>query len=62
MGRNGVEGTILGFGRQRLPLNGPKPDNIDLDWATKMSRTAIDRGVNYVDTAYPYHSNGPRGT
>ncbi|MDR2421788.1 MAG: aldo/keto reductase [Deltaproteobacteria bacterium] len=60
MGKSGAEGTILGFGCMRLPLAGPKPDDIDIDLATKMLRTAIDRGVNYVDTAYPYHSGGTR--
>ncbi|MDR1577596.1 MAG: aldo/keto reductase [Deltaproteobacteria bacterium] len=62
MGQTGVEGTILGFGCMRLPLNGPKPDNIDIELSTKMLRLAIDRGVNYVDTAYPYHSGGTRQT
>jgi predicted aldo/keto reductase-like oxidoreductase len=46
----------------RLPLDGPKPDNINIELATKMLRSAIDRGVNYVDTAYPYHSGGTRET
>jgi predicted aldo/keto reductase-like oxidoreductase len=62
LGRSGAEGTILGFGCMRLPLNGPKLDNIDLELATNMLRKAIDRGVNYVDTAYPYHSGGTRQT
>ncbi|MDR1871206.1 MAG: aldo/keto reductase [Deltaproteobacteria bacterium] len=60
IGPSGEEGTILGFGCMRLPLSGPKPDNIDIDLATSMLRTAIDRGVNYVDTAYPYHSGTTR--
>ncbi|MDR1083447.1 MAG: aldo/keto reductase [Deltaproteobacteria bacterium] len=62
LGQSGVEGTILGFGCMRLPLNGPKPDNIDTDLAARMLHSAIDRGVNYVDTAYPYHSGGDRQT
>jgi predicted aldo/keto reductase-like oxidoreductase len=60
IGRTGEKGSLLGFGCMRLPLNGPTPDFIDRDLAVSMIRTAIDRGVNYVDTAYPYHP-GPGG-
>jgi predicted aldo/keto reductase-like oxidoreductase len=57
MGRTGESAAILGFGCMRLPLKGPRPEDIDLDTARGMVRTAIDRGVNYVDTAYPYHGS-----
>jgi predicted aldo/keto reductase-like oxidoreductase len=60
MGGTGDSASILGFGCMRLPLSGPKPSDIDYDLATRMVRGAIDRGVNYVDTAYVYHSaSGP---
>jgi len=42
----------------RLPLLGTDPTQIDEEKATKMIRYAIDAGVNYVDTAYPYHGTG----
>lgn len=45
--------SILGFGCMRLAL---KDGAIDEDRATRQLRTAIDRGVNYVDTAVPYHN------
>jgi predicted aldo/keto reductase-like oxidoreductase len=52
MPENGDQLSILGFGCMRLPLKGGK---IDEERATKQLRYAIDNGVNYVDTAWPYH-------
>jgi len=49
---NGDELSILGFGCMRLPL---KEGKIDEERATQQIRYAIDRGVNYIDTAWPYH-------
>jgi predicted aldo/keto reductase-like oxidoreductase len=56
IGKTGVEASILGFGAMRLPVIGGKTDQVDVPLATRMIRHAIDGGVNYVDTAYPYHS------
>jgi len=47
--------SALGFGAMRLPTIGEDQGNIDEALATRMIRTAIDAGVNYVDTAWPYH-------
>ena len=53
MPKNGDELSILGFGCMRLAS---KADgSIDEERATKQLRSAIDNGVNYVDTAWPYH-------
>lgn len=46
--------SLLGFGTMRLPLN---PDgSIDEAQVREMTRYAMDHGVNYFDTAYPYHN------
>ena len=46
----------LGFGTMRLPLNDPKNvKDIDVAQTEKMFDQFLDRGFEYVDTAYPYH-------
>jgi predicted aldo/keto reductase-like oxidoreductase len=52
MEKTGDSLSALGFGAMRLPvLNG----KIDEPRAMRQIRHAIDQGVNYIDTAWPYH-------
>jgi len=52
MPKTGEPLSILGFGCMRLPV---KDRQIDEPRAMRQVRYAIDHGVNYVDTAWPYH-------
>ncbi len=64
LGKSDCRVSILGFGCMRFPiLNGGHnvdrfdPNKvIDEEETIRMIRYAISRGVNYFDTAYPYHS------
>ncbi|MCK9591081.1 MAG: aldo/keto reductase [Methanoregula sp.] len=51
--KTGDELSILGFGYMRLPQK--KRGGIDEERAIRQLRYAIDKGVNYVDTAPAYH-------
>ena len=54
LGKTNQKVSILGFGAMRLPTRGGEAD-VDEPAAIAMIRHAIDHGVNYVDTGYPYH-------
>jgi len=53
MGSLGWEVSALGFGAMRFPLD--QNFQIKEEEAIQMLRYGIDLGVNYIDTAYPYH-------
>ena len=48
--------SALGFGTMRLPMikNG-NTEKVDVPEAIRIIRYGIDNGINYVDTAWPYH-------
>ena len=56
-GKTGLTVSALGFGCMRLPCHdgGNSGKDVDFEEATRMIRYAVDHGVNYIDTAYPYH-------
>ena len=54
MGSLDWEVSALGFGAMRMPLN--SDSSVNEEEVIKMIRYAIDNGVNYIDTAFPYHN------
>ncbi len=53
MDKLGVSPSLLGFGCMRFPKK--EDGTIDEAEAERMLDHAIQSGVNYIDTAYPYH-------
>lgn len=51
--KNGDELSVLGYGLMRLPV---RMQSINEKLAEKQIMYALDQGVNYLDTAVPYHN------
>ena len=56
LGSTGLSASILGFGLMRLPVLGGDPTCIDTVSAERMLLRGLEGGINYLDTAYPYHA------
>lgn len=55
LGKTGITNSIIGLGTMRLPVIDGDEKNIDKKEAIDLIRHAVDSGINYIDTAYPYH-------
>lgn len=51
-GNTGLTPSVFGFGMMRLKKN--EDGTLNEQWAIETLRSAIDRGLTYVDTAYVY--------
>lgn len=60
-GQKDWETSILGMGCMRLPVIEGENENIDEERSIEMIRYAIDNGINYIDTAWPYHGGNSEG-
>jgi uncharacterized protein len=55
LSQTGKNVSIIGFGTMRFPTLEGDDSKINEEKAVNMIRYAIDNGINYIDTAYPYH-------
>ena len=55
MGSLDWEVSALGFGAMRLPSRRFSLMGADFEESQRIIRYGIDRGINYIDTAWPYH-------
>ncbi|MFC1863347.1 aldo/keto reductase [Thermodesulfobacteriota bacterium] len=62
LGKSGLDVSVLGFGCMRFPVIEEGNEHLSIfekpvkvEEAEKMLLHAVDNGINYFDTAYPYH-------
>ena len=53
---HGEKISALGFGCMRLPVLNNDQSQINMPKVEEMFLYAVDHGVNYFDTAFPYHN------
>ncbi|MGL4669343.1 MAG: aldo/keto reductase [Methanobacteriaceae archaeon] len=58
LGTTGEKVSVLGFGAMRFPTINGKNSQINEKEAFEMLNFSYDNGINYFDTAYPYHGEG----
>ena len=51
----GMQLSQLGFGAMRLPVIDGDDGKIDVPQTVKMVDIAMEKGINYYDTAWGYH-------
>lgn len=59
LGKTDEKVSVLGYGCMRLPTVGNDYGKVDDAAAMKLVRHAVENGVNYIDTSWPYHSLDP---
>ena len=54
-GSTGFKVSALGLGCMRLPTKKLMPLQADMPKSIKLIKSAVDKGINYIDTAWLYH-------
>ena len=54
-GSTGFKVSALGLGCMRLPTKKLMPLQVDMPKSIKLIKSAVDKGINYIDTAWVYH-------
>ena len=49
-----VQVSVLGLGLMRLPTK-PEDSSIDYEKTKEIVSLSLEHGINYFDTAWPYH-------